>query len=307
MTFTELLAKFPTEESCKAYLASKRWPDGAIRCPRCGNEKVFHVTHRPFHWICKSGSETVNTQTGEVVTCHKRNGYRFSVISGTIFENTNYKLRVWFQVMFLMAHSKKGMSALQIKRTIFSERASYETVWYMCTRIRAAMKDDNFSKLMGEVEVDETYIGGKNKNRHWSKKQGGRGPLHKTAVIGAISRKGNVTCQIIDNTSTETLSKFVRQAVSEKVDLVATDEGAGYQKLSQAFPHEHVDHKAHEYVRGNVHTNNIESFWSLLKRGIMGSYHKVSKEYLPLYIAEFTFRHNHRKDKDIFGSIVAGC
>ena len=161
--------------------------------------------------------------------------------------------------------------------------------------------------LSGEVEIDETYVGGLNRNRHWDKKQDGRGPQWKAPVIGAIARKGNVVCKVIEDTSTETLSKFVRQAVSEKVDLVATDEGAGYQKPSQAFSHEHVDHQAHEYVRGNVHTNNIESFWSLLKRGIMGSYHKVSKEYLPLYIAEFTFRHNHRKDKDIFGSIVAGC
>jgi hypothetical protein len=306
MTFTALLAKFPDEVACKTYLVSKRWPSG-VRCPRCDNKKVFHLTKRPFHWVCKSGKETINTETGQVVTCHKRNGYRFSVTSGTIFENTNYKLRVWFQVMFLMGHSKKGMSALQIKRTIFHDKASYETVWYMCTRVRAAMKDEEFFQLMGQVEVDETYIGGKNRNRHWKNKTTGGGTVGKTPVIGAISRKGNIICKVIENSTTETLSRFVRQAVSDKVDLVATDENASYQKLGQSFPHDTVDHKSHEYVRGNVHTNNIESFWSLLKRGIMGSYHKVSKEYLPLYVAEFAFRHNHRKDKDIFGSIVAGC
>src|ERR1700687_3540732 len=195
MTFTELLAEFPNEEACKTYLVSKRWPNG-IRCPRCDNEKVFHVTHRPFHWICKSGSETVNEQTGEVVTCHKRNGYRFSVISGTIFENTNYKLRVWFQVMFLMGQSEKGMSALQIKRMIFHDKASYETVWYMCTRIRAAMDNAEFSQLMGIVEVDETFVGGKDKNRHWAKKSHITGGSGKTTVIGAISRKGSVVCKV---------------------------------------------------------------------------------------------------------------
>jgi hypothetical protein len=115
------------------------------------------------------------------------------------------------------------------------------------------------------------------------------------AVIGAISRKGNVTCQIIGDTSTETMSRFVRKAVSDRVSLVATDEGAGYHKLYQAFPHKTVDHKALEYVRGQIHTNNIESFWALLKRGIIGTYHNVSKKYLPLYLAEFQFRHNHRK------------
>jgi transposase-like protein len=146
-----------------------------------------------------------------------------------------------------------------------------------------------------------------NRNRHWDKKQPGRGPSGKTTVIGAISRKGNVVCKIIEDTSMETMSRFVRNAVSDKVSLVATDEGAGYQKLHQAFPHDTVDHKAHQYVRGEVHTNNIESFWSLLKRGVIGTYHNVSKKYLPLYLNEFQFRHNNRKNPDIFGAAVRGC
>ena len=171
------------------------------------------------------------------------------------------------------------------------------------------MHDPDFKQLMGIVEVDETYIGGKNANRPLNKrfKLKGRGLIGKIAVIGAISRKGNITCQIIEDTSTATMSRFVRQMVSEKVDLVATDEGAGYQKLYQAFPHKTVDHKALEYVRGEVHTNNIESFWSLLKRGVIGTYHNVSKKYLPLYLAEFQFRHNNRKNPDIFGEAIAGA
>jgi transposase-like protein len=202
-----------------------------------------------------------------------------------------------------MLNSKKGVSALQIHRQIGS--GSYETAWYMCMRLRAGMQNDEFKKLMGIVEVDETYIGGLNRNRHWNKKQPRRGSSGKTTVIGAISRKGNVICKVIEDTSTETLSRFVRNAVSDKVSLVATDEAAGYQKLHQAFPHEHVDHKAHEYVRGEVHTNNLESFWSLLKCGVIGTYHNVSKKYLPLYLNEFQFRHNHRKDADIFGNAIA--
>ena len=161
---------------------------------------------------------------------------------------------------------------------------------------------------MGIVEVDETYIGGKNANRPLSKRFNlkGRGPVGKTTVIGAISRKGNVVCKIIEDTSMDTMSRFVREAVSDRVSLVATDEGAGYQKLHQVFPHDTVDHKANEYVRGEIHTNNIESFWSLLKRGVIGTYHNVSKKYLPLYLNEFQFRHNNRKNKDIFGAAIAG-
>jgi transposase-like protein len=290
MKLDELLAKFPTEESCKKYLAEKRWPNG-VDCPLCGNTKVWHVTHRPFHWICKK--------------CHK-NGNRFSVISGTVFENTKQPLRTWFKVIFLMYNSKKDMSALQIQRILGI--GSYETAWYMCHRVRAAMEDKEFLPLMGKVvEVDETYVGGKEKNKHKNKKTAGRGTVGKVPVIGAIARKGNVVCQVIESTDTGTLDRFVRKAVDTKVSLVATDEHSGYRLLDGDYNHKAVRHGQGEYVRGLVHTASIDSFWSLLKRGIMGSFHHVSKEYLPLYLAEFQFRHNNRKDPDMFGKIVAGC
>ena len=145
MTLTELMTRFSTEEACKTFLRDMRWPDG-VRCPRCKSKKVYALKTRPFHWICKGKA------------CGGRNGYRFSVITKTVFENTNYPLRTWFQVIYLMTQSKKGMSALQIHRQIGS--GDYRTAWYLCHRIRAAMKDGGFAKLMGEVEVDETYIGG---------------------------------------------------------------------------------------------------------------------------------------------------
>jgi len=215
-------------------------------------------------------------------------------------------------VIYLMCQSKKGMSAMQIQRTIGA--GSYRTAWYMCHRIRAAMKNGEFKKLTGVVEVDETYIGGKAKNRHgWGIGRGhekgaaGRGPSGKLAVIGAIARKGNVVAQIIENTDQFTLSRFVHQTVSEKVDLVATDEYPGYRMLKARFPHKVVRHTIREYVHGNVHTNNLDSFWSLIKRGIMGTFHKVSKDYLPLYLNEFAFRHNYRKHPDMFERVVATC
>jgi transposase-like protein len=138
----------------------------------------------------------------------------------------------------------------------------------------------------------------------------GRGAANtgKTTVIGAIARKGNVVCKVIEDTDAETLGSFVNEVVSNKVSLVATDEYGGYSWLRpMKLPHESVDHKAGEYVRGSVHTNNIESFWSLLKRGVIGTYHNVSKKYLPLYLNEFSWRFNNRKNEDIFKSAIAGC
>ncbi len=177
----------------------------------------------------------------------------------------------------------------------------------MCHRIRAALVDPEFRKLMGIVEVDETYIGGKNKNRHWDKRTPGTGGVGKEIVIGAVERQGPVVARVLREANLRTMGHFVRAAVSEKVSLIATDEHSGYIDLARDFPHESVKHAKGEYVRGVIHTGTIDSFWSLLKRGIMGSFHHVSAKYLPLYVAEFEWRYNNRKNPDIFGAAVALC
>jgi transposase-like protein len=299
--------RFPTEDACRQYVKDMRWPDGKVTCPRCGNEKVYELKARPFNWVCKSGKESVNKETGEVLTCAKQNGYRFSVITHTIFENTKRPLKSWFKIGYLMLTAKKGISALQLHRMMYGSKHlnNYHTTWYQCMRLRAAMKDSQWEQLMGVVEIDEVYLGGKEANKHRSQRHGKTGSYGKTPVIGAISRKGNIVCQVIEHADTETMTSFVRKTVSDKVSLVATDEHAGYRLLKWAYPHETVSHGDGEYVRGKVHTQSIESFWSLLRRGIMGSYHKVSKDYLPLYLSEFTYRHNRRHDDDPFAELIS--
>ena len=174
MTIRQWEVAFPTDDHCKTYLQKNRWPEG-VRCPRCGNPEVGQHGTWAFHWQCYQCSE-------------KGTSYRFSVLVGTIFENTKYALREWFRVIHLMLTSKKGISALQIHRIIGT--GSYRTAWSMCHRIRAALVDKEFRKLMGIVEVDETWIGGDDRNRHDSKKTGGQWRDAKTPVIGAVSRKG---------------------------------------------------------------------------------------------------------------------
>jgi transposase-like protein len=207
-----------------------------------------------------------------------------------------------------MLVAKKGISALQVHRVIFGENSGsdYHTSWYMCMRWRAAMKGD-FVPLAGEVEVDETFVGGKEKNKPLSKRLNTRGTTGKVAVIGAIARKGMVVAKVIENTDTATLDRFVRSTVADDVSLVATDEHSGYRLIDKDYKHETVRHGAGEYVRGKVHTQNIDSFWSLLKRGIMGSFHHVSKGYLPLYVNEFSYRYNNRKNPDAFRDLLTTC
>jgi transposase-like protein len=296
MTIKQFEAAFPDEEACKAYLVARRWPDG-VKCPRCGAD-ASPLSGRPFHWQCYK--------------CAPVTSYRFSHIAGTIFENTNKPLREWFRVVHLMLTSKKGISALQIQRLMGF--GSYGTAHSMCHKIRAALIEPE-TKLGGIVEVDETYVGGKDVNRHWDKRTHvhGRGAGGKIAVVGAVKRKGNVIARVVDNVRISTLENFIKEAVSSKVSLLCTDDYTGYHRLQwkHRFPHQTINHSAGRHVRedivGAIHTNTIEGFWSILKRGIMGSFHKVSEKYLPLYVAEFQFRYNNRMNPDMFGTAIAGC
>ena len=291
MTIPQFEAMFPNEDACSAYLVSHRWPDG-VRCPRCDSRKVYALQTMAFKWECPD--------------CRVGGAYRFSHIVGTIFENTNKSLREWFRVIHMMLTSKKGISALQVQRVMGF--GSYSTAHYMCHRIRAGLADEEFNKLMGIVEVDETFVGGKAKNRHWNKRNIGLGTggAGKEIVAGAVSRKGNVVARVIENTRASTLHAFVNEAVSEKVSLLCTDQHRGYLGLGRTYPHKSVDHSAGQYVVGAIHTQTIEGFWSILKRGMVGTFHKVSAKYLPLYVAEFQFRYNNRDNADIFGTAVAG-
>jgi IS1 family transposase len=185
---------------------------------------------------------------------------------------------------------------------------SLKTAWYMAHRIRAALADHPVEQLGGIVEVDETFVGGKFKNRHIGKRgQGGSGGgtgSGKIPVAGAVSRKGNVVARVIEDVKSYTLTTFVHEVVSSKVSLVCTDNYKGYRNFYLSVPHAVVDRSLAEYVIGAVHTNIIEGFWSILKRGVIGTYHQVSRTYLPLYIAEFQFRYNNRANADIFGAAV---
>jgi transposase-like protein len=304
MTVGQFERLFPDDESCKTYLLARRWPAG-VKCPRCGNDHVYASKARPWHWQCKGCGKT------------NRAPYRFSLLTGTIFEETKISLRTWFKVLHLMMTSKKGISALQVHRMIGT--GSYRSAWYMCHRLRAGMSDPQFRELMGIVEIDETYIGGKDKNRHWNKKsaqlRAKRDDLPfnpiaqkigygKVGVIGAIERKGNVVARVIGDTDALTIAGFARK-VTDRLTVVVTDENPAYSHIGRQ--HESVNHSKGEYVRGDVHTASIDSFWALLKRGVVGTYHHVSKDYLPLYLNEFQFRFNNRNNEDIFGLAIAGC
>jgi transposase-like protein len=274
MNLVKLVEKFADEKKCRAYLEALRWPDGVV-CPRCLSRKVYQVLDRN-QYDCDS--------------CR----YQFSVTVGTIFKDTHLPLWKWFLAVYLMIESKKSISANQLKRTL---AISYKTAWYLCHRIRKAIQEATPEMLKGTVEVDESYIGGK--RRHVGSGYVG----NKTMVLGAIERGGHVHLRVDTRkkATKEVLHRFVEQMIADKAERIMTDENQGYCGIEdEDTKHESVNHSAEEWVRGDVHTNSVESVWSLFKRGIVGAYHQVSVKHLPAYLDEFEWRFNNRKNPHLF-------
>lgn len=288
MNLFSLFKEFEDNEKAVAYLESVRWKDGVV-CPYCKSDKTckHHVHNRSKKWQCWN--------------CHKS----FAVTVGTIFHRTHVDLNKWFWLIALMLNAKKGLSSCQAARDLDMRQ---KTIWSMMHRIRKAMATDQMDLLKGIVEMDECYIGGKPRKEVKKdndsdddtppKNKRGRG-TKKTPVVGIVEREGNVKTQEFNGIklTAKNLMELVRKSVDTENSTLMTDEYKGYHKMNAIIDHKAVFH-AYEYVNGDIHTNTIESFWAILKRGIVGQFHKVSKTYLQNYLNEFEYRYNNRKQEN---------
>ena len=267
----DIVNAFPTEQSCIDHLELLRW-NGNVVSPFDATSKVYKCKCNKYR--CK------NT------------GKYFNVRTATLFDNTKVELKKWFVAIWIVTSHKKGISSLQLAKDI---HVTQKTAWFMLQRIRKCFGCENNSELTNEVEMDETYIGGKNKNRHTNKKienSQGRSVKDKTPIFGMVERKGKIVARKIENTSVGNITPEVVKTV--KNAMVYTDEWVGYKQVSRIYDHLFVKHNEGEYVNGRVHTNTIEGFWSILKRGIVGIYHFTSRKHIQKYVDEFVFRYNTR-------------
>ena len=276
-TLQQAIVHFADKETAHDYLVNLRWSDGVV-CPHCKGTEHSYTTTRKI-WRCKS--------------CKKQ----FSVKVGTIFEASPISLDKWLPAVWMIANAKNGVSSCEISRAL---GVTQKTAWFMLHRIRNAMQSGSFEKFTGDVEVDETYVGGKVKNMHQNKiekrEKQGRGSVNKAIVVGLLERNGQVKTKVVKRASKKTLHGLIRENVETGAN-VYTDEFTAYQGLNQEYIHQVIEH-ASEYVRGNVHTNGIENYWSLFKRALRGTYVSCDVEHLSRYLDEQTFRFNNRGTTD---------
>lgn len=276
-TLIEAIRYFSDPDVSTEYVAKLRWPDGPT-CPRCGAQEYSYLSTRRL-WKCKG--------------CKKQ----YSVKLGTIFEDSAVPLDKWLAAIWLIANSKNGISSHELARSI---GVTQKTGWFVLHRIRLAMQTGTFEKLDGEVEVDESYVGGLGKFMHADarkRKMIGRGSATKTPVVGALERGGDVRAAVVPDVKIRTLHRFVTENVEEDA-TVYTDALRSYSVLDAQYAHKSVDHGV-EYVSGSVYTNTLENFWTLLKRGIKGTYVNVDPVHLFRYVDERAFTFNQRKLSDL--------
>jgi transposase-like protein len=282
MTIIDLCTTFSTDDRCRELLERIRWANGPV-CPRCQNPNPVRLANSAKLVYCKD--------------CD----YQFTVTANTIFHDSHLPLIKWLTATFLLCESRKGMSANQLKRTL---GVSYKTAWYLCHRIRAAMASAEKPMLDGTLEMDETWIGGRERNP----KGAGRIPYSeskKVPVVGIKQRGGELRFFKAEDVKSGSLAKYIKENVSEDVEVIMTDDWKAYPwAMDKAGvsrdKHKTINHSAKVYVDGDITTNGIESAFSLLKRGIVGSWHKVSAKHLPAYLEEMTFRFNRRNSKTLF-------
>ena len=275
MNLIDINSLFSTEDKCRELLVRLRFPEGP-RCLRCKMPVVELETEKQLFY-CKD--------------CD----YQFSVTSGTVFNDSHLPLTKWFLTTHLLCEAKKGMSACQVQRTV---GMSYKTAWYLCHRIRHAMAQTDKPMLDGKVEMDTTYVGGVNK---------GKGSIYrvenKEVVVGIRKRNGDLRFFHSRDAKGGTLAQYIRENISEDVEVIFTDDHSANEaamRKANRTNHKKINHSSGVYVMGDVHTNTVESAFSLLKRGIMGTWHKISAKHLASYLEEMTFRFNRRKRSDLF-------
>jgi transposase-like protein len=276
-TISDIAIYFQEQKTCIEYLTQLRW-QGKPKCAFCGHEHVYQLKGKYVRFKCAK--------------CRKH----FSALKGSIFENSTVPLYKWFMAIFIMTTHRKGISSVQVSRDI---GVTQKTAWFMMQRVRNAFKMQSFSydKIGGHgkiTEVDEAYLGGKPGNMHAAKRTAKRlMEEKKIAVAGAVERGGEVRLQVIERTSYKNIVPFLVRNIHLGTSLM-TDDHIAYNNVSRKFEHQTIKHMLKEYVRGEVHTNTIENFWSLLKRGIYGTYHGISPYHAQNYLEEFAFRFNSR-------------